>query len=461
MERETKRMIRIEEYFEEIGLSEFSQEELDILRNQLKEAIQIGITRDGPPIQEDKGLLAIRTGVEPVTSEDWDRVPNGTSVIACAYAGSNWLTSIVRKSEDGSPETVAKVLSEIPEDKREMKFQDLIALMCDQIKSLREYITSEEIVAVALGFAHLNKITDYGVDAQFIRQDPAKFWFIVDYDKNVSPDKQPYIGESIVTYLKSLGLEQINSYYILNDTNSVASNVLARRSGEGYEFLPVGFVFGTGDNASLKDTNLEAGKAKILEPDAITLKMADENLLPVTRENLKKDCIVEFWMGGDFIRYRLACALLLLGEQELIKNSNDISEAIIRSKDSAILSEIASEKLESHELSEILKVEVAEEDLSIIAECAQLVIKKASQLMAVMISGVVEAAGYKGEKADIPIEGSVYWDGYKVNEEVEKSLNILLPGNKLEPTKAVGYVGIAQLAMVMANKKGLLDNRKQ
>lgn len=439
--------VRALDFLEEIGLREFTQEELSGFYQALGSAIDIGLKREGAPTEEDGGLLCIPTGVEPLTPEEWARVPIGRRVISCAFAGTNWLTAEVTKGQDGRPAVRILRTRQILESEKQQPFAGLIGLMGEEIvRGLCEIRTEKlDTVSVALGFAQRNQQREYGIEAQFMSAAPSKFFRILDYDDAIPPAGQPYIGEALIEYLKSHGFGQIQRIFLNNDAYALVHSISPEEATGQASNLPAGCVFGTGDNAALGQYNLEAGRARIIPRDAILQEMIKRGLVP-TEKNL-----MEYWMGGDYLRGRVAAAVGLaerLTERErLISSGEKIYEWMLGSQNGALISQLASGELTAQQQRVELGIEIEEEDYAFLKECSRRALAQAGFLMGVMLGAVGKAAEYQGGVAQLPIEGSVFWKGFGVQEQARKTLNLLLPGNKLTFVPASGLEGIAQLAM--------------
>ena len=385
--------------------------------NDLLSEIKKGISQD-----PDRKILAIDTGIKPITQNQWKQVATGKKVIACAYAGTNWITALIEKNVNGKP--IYKELNRtvISSDKHQITFNSFVELMADNIiSSVRDIDLSKiDTLAIALGFSQKNIITTYGVEAQFNVKYPGKTWNILDYNENIPPENQPYLGKILLEKLHINNLRNFKYIFFQNDTNAVANFI---DDSTVSNTIGAGFIFGTGDNASLGQLNLELGRLDLIEADEIYDGLIKEKIIT---DSTKK---IEQWMGGDYIVKRLAMEMLLKGEKEIFNT-------IMSKHDDTIISDIASGKYENKILG---KAQTS----------AQRILIEAGQLIGVVLSAVATAGEYEPHiTAFLPVEGSVFWNGYGVKETAINTLNSLIPNNKLNIIKASGIIGIGQSAMV-------------
>lgn len=453
VERRLQQSIRV---FDRIGLRPYSLGELKKKFHHLQKAIQIGIDRpaDVPPTTEDGGLLAIKTGVSPLTKEEWDSVPANTSAIGCAFAGTNWITKTVVKSHENNVGIYTSTdKKEIPLAKRKVKFQQLIDMMADKIveegKGYMRISGATELpnrVGIAFGFPHINLVAENGdIDAQLISGVLTKGWEIIDW-KTID-HKNLFIGKELKKALETRNIK-IKRIVIQNDTNSVGHDYSKRR----FKKIPAGAVFGTGDNTSLNDVNLEIGGAVIDLPDLVLDEMKRRKMLP-SHKPYKNT--IEYQMGGDFIKGRMLAAIGLVGQslmgQDQIFNQK-LAEKIISKlrhcDNRALVSEIASNKINLEQFNHNFNFILDSIDYRIIQETAQRALQQAGQMIGVVLAAVSMQYGLtEGENISFPVEGSVYWFGYQVKATAAQVIEELVSGHIIEPYKADGLTGIAQLSM--------------
>ncbi|MBD3362270.1 hypothetical protein GF362_00965 [Candidatus Dojkabacteria bacterium] len=430
---------------DKIGLRPFSEYELrDIIFPKYLHAINVGINRHGDPTNEDGGLLAIPTDVELITKEQFQNVPVGKKVITCSYGGTNWVTSLVRKTDDIKTEIYKENMIYIPRKQRNIRFQDFILKMAEQIYNILQEEDKDEFqfVGISLGFPHRNVRTEYGIDAYFLRQKLPKSWIVRDFHKLPFPSLigKLFLEKLLTTY----SLPNIKYVYFLNDANSVAQQLPGKDEFGEY---PVGFVFGTGSNAALKQWNLEAGK--FIMPQELDLdRRIDEKMIELGLVHTQKK-FIEHFHGGDYIRYRIASALSILSEDKII--SNRIAEWMIQQEDASIVSRLASGDMSYDDFLDFNLVEEETEARRIyviLKECSTRALIQAGQTIGVMIASVLKSAEYNTGDIAVPVEGAVYWKGYGIQEQSQKVINLLIPENNISMIKASSVVGLAQFLMV-------------
>lgn len=386
------------------------------LLNELKK----GIARD-----PNRKILAIETGIDPITLAEWKKVSVGKKVITGAYAGTNWITALVEKGTNGLP--IYKELSKtvITSDKHNITIDDFVELMAQNVLFATKNLDLSNIdtVAIALGFSQRNQKTPYGVEAQFNVKYPGKTWNILDFDESKTPEDQPFLGKILLEKLGNFGLKNFKYVFFENDTNAVSNYINDLTTDNS---LGVGFVFGTGDNAALGSINFELGRLDLIEADEIYNALVKEKIFT---DSFKK---FEHWMGGHYIKRRLAMDMKLQGETEVF-------DLIMANHDGTILSDIAAGLYNNQILG---KAETS----------AQRILTETGQLIGITLAAVATTGLYNPNlPAILPVEGSVFWKGYKVREIAQDTLNSLIPNNKLQIVQAAGIIGIGQAACIYPN----------
>ncbi len=436
-----------------MDIRKFNSVELGVTFAQLKNEILIGLRRKGQKVRDDGGVEAIDTTIKPVSWEQFKKVKDG-HVLYGAYAGTNWITGLAFKLNSSVIEQ--KLVTKSFFDRKERSFssrESFAKMVGNQIKEAIDTLnvdTKVSAIAISYGFPQIPKITKYGRDAIITAEHLTKSWYI----KN---GKGMCLGEYILKYLRSINLGFINTVYFANDTTAVALDVSAKRSSSKDELLislPVGFVMGTGDNGSaifkgFKNdnlVNLEIGSASSVDSDTILDEMIKENLVPT------KVPIIEYFMGGDYLLARLAVSMKFIQENKITRNN--YYQALLKyAKESKITSKLASRDISAEELSELLHLSVKADDLFILNEVAKRILAKGAQVAGVMVASVCDLAGWgKGIYGAVPVEGTVFWQGYRFQERVKKTLKTLLPYNKLTFVPGSGTRGIATEAMINTYK---------
>lgn len=421
-----------------IGIKEFSDAQLTQAYGSFVNAIRIGKDRKSEPTVQDGGVFAIKTGIRPITPHEWNATPSGTRVLAASFGGTNWMTAVVEKGEDGTPKTQIIRKTIVPVMERQRPFAGHIELMAHEFTEAAKIVDIRAIhgVGISLGFGQINQEVAYGVEAQFMSKKSARGWERTDFDENLPSNQQPFIGKALLEDLAKEGLLDITQVYFLNDTNSVVNNI---QQSQDTFYLPVGFVFGTGTNAAFDEYNLETGTAQVILPDSVFAEMVRQQMVSASYN------FVEYWMGGDYIKNRVACALRLLNRKKLVSEATSQRvEELLKEKGEA-LSSLANETEQ---------VTGDKQDQLFVRTCSQIALEQAGQLMGVNLAAVSKIAGYSEGKAMLPVEGSVYWKGFNVKERAKDTIKTCIPNNELVPFEASGMVGIAQLAMVrMSNTR--------
>ncbi|GIW62144.1 MAG: hypothetical protein KatS3mg089_0996 [Patescibacteria group bacterium] len=427
----------------EIGLREFSPQELTDAYKKLTRQIQIGITRQGEPTTSDGGVPAIPSCVEPITREQISSVPKGKRVLAGAYGGTSWLTAIAEKKEGVDVDLEVINNGSIPKTQRAHTLDEFVGLIADHMAHGIGDRDVSDITAVggSVGFAYRSSKTERGFDGQIYEQ-PSN-WRITDLDTSLSPEDQPYLGEKLLTALSYRGFPQVTEVYFQNDTNAVVHDVSSSQSDV---VIPVGFVFGTGSNAAIGRFNLQESNTVVFKKDAILEKMAERGYVGSDKP------LTKIWVGGDRIRFRIAAAMLLLGEKGILNRTHaeDLAEMLRDGENGTFVSDIASCNLDYLKLREKIP-SLSLEEYGILLRSCRGGMRQAGQVIGVMIGSAVTAAGYEGGTVHLPVEGSVFWKGYNVQPTVEQTLDRLLPGNDLHFYPASGVRGISKLSLVYSH----------
>lgn len=376
-------------------------------------------------LTEIKKGHAIDTGIKPITLDQWIQVPVGKKVIAGAYAGTNWLTALIEKGIDGKPIYTELAKTVITPDKHNITIDDFVELMAQNVLFATKNLDLSDIdtVAIALGFSQRNQKTPYGIEAQFNVKYPGKTWNILDFDESKTSENQPFLGKILLEKLGNFGLKNFKYIFFENDTNAVSNYIEDLNTNNS---LGVGFVFGTGDNAAIGSLNLELGRFDLIEADEIYNALVKEKIFT---DSFKK---FEHWLGGHYIKKRLAMDMKLQGETEIF-------DLIMANHDGTIMSDIASGLYDNQILGKA-------------KTSAQRILTETGQLIGVILAAVATAGSYNPNTfAILPVEGAVFWKAYRVKEIAQATLNSLIPNNKLQIIKASGIIGIGQVSCIYPN----------
>lgn len=426
-------------FFNKIQFRHYSADELRIHEQDLRHSIVKSITRAPDQKMAPDEMMAIDTGSEPLTKAQWDMVPAGTQALGCNFGGQNWKVVLAEKNNQGKVGILdMRELKNIPERDRKVEFPQLIGRMADQIVEVvkGKDISAVQAVAISLGFAHKKEATEIGEDGAFTDREISKFWEITDFAENL------FIGKALFEALEERGIILPHRLiYIDNDTKAVANTVID--IDEAIEKLAMGGVFGTGMNLFLRRINLEIGHKK-LQPDEVAREMTRRKFLPFKEEDVDNRFEYEHIIGGDYIKYRALAALGLAGNQKLFDKElvERVIENIIKEGSGSIVSDLARGD-------KTIKDRLAIDDniFEAASIAAQTALTQAGQLMVTMIHAVAAEAGLTGQKAYVPVEGSVYERGYQIQEVMKRTSQLLHPGNKLEIKIVNGLEGMIQYAM--------------
>ena len=265
---------------------------------------------------------------------------------------------------------------------------------------------------------------------------------MTDFDSTRKPEEHSRLGEALLQSLHYKGLPQVREVYFQNDTIAVAHDV-----SSDADVLPVGFVFGTGSNASLGRYNTQlSGQEGILPSDEISGRMME-------RGDVRNPRQLKVLVGGKRMANRVIAAAELMADRKIVRpeSAKSIGE-LVKQGNGTILSQIASGEVGYVELSKMYPLTLDEYDT--LRRSCRMVLNQAGQVIGVMVGSVVSAAGYPGRgETRLPVEGSVFWKGYNVKAKAGQTLNLLIPDNEISFHEASGIRGVSKLAMVHSQEK--------
>lgn len=377
----------------------------------------------------------IDTKIGTISPEKWASVQPGRA-LACAFAGSNWIVSLVEKTPDGKLTLRELKKVKIPRDKRQHNPESFVRLMGDVIDTAASENNIEpstiDAVGIALGFAQENYVTDDGIDARLTPEADAKGWHFHDFEGGGIS-----IGRMLTANLRGRSEKQwhVRKFAFRNDTHGVAED------GQTWsEFtLPIGFVWGTGDNGAWDRVNLELGKQP-LSVDPILRRMSELGLLPDSNK------IIEYILGGDYIKHRVAVAMMLLEERGLVSQGKLIGDRLLKSTEDAVVSDIA--EFGENGLGELAAELKFADTLPVLQKVCRTTLEQAGIWMGINMSVCASKAGYDGSgSAFIPVEGSVFWKGYGVREAAVRAMRQIEPDNRFIFREASGMRGVGAVAL--------------
>jgi hexokinase len=429
-----------------VGLEALAPATLRETASRLRQEIQLGLNRTAPPTEEDGGLFAIRNPVRLPPPNAIAKIPVGTAVIAGAFAGTNWEMRRIEFQGINQPMTEA-VLLRRRIGQNERRFSDpqaFINFMADVVSDARRQAGGEvsPTLAVALGFGQKNVWRECGLDAQFLRDDPAKFWFIPE-------GRDVPLGGRLLSALKERGIEAFEQVIFANDTVAAAlDRTAAPGDNQQFPLFPGGFVFGTGSNGCLeyqdRIVNLETGRSQALGHDPITTRMMGLHLVPDLQRPL-----LEYHTGGDYLKARFAAALDLAHKRCLLKEN--FCPAVIASRvDSRMVSDLAGGQIDRNHFYNLTGAALNAAQFQIIQAGARGVMTRAAQVAGIMIGAVLQEGGWS--QGAVPVEGTVFWHGQctpgiAFPDVIGQTLRQLTPDSQLSFVRASGLRGVATYAM--------------
>lgn len=433
-----------------LDIRKFTLMELGIAFAHMEQEILIGLKRKGKSKTFDGGLPAIDTLIKPITQSDLEKIPAETQVLYGAYAGTNWVTGVATKSQKSIIEQHLATKSFLKKKNRRFKSrEDFAKMIAIQIEEALTMLTNNrpiQALAISFGFPQQPINTAYGRDCLLPGDKLTKSWYI----KN---GFQMPVGKYLLQELKKLGITTIKKVYFANDTTAVALDISAKfvsEFAEKTESLPIGFVMGTGDNGGglfkgFKNNNLvnlEVGSSEAFGRDLLLDKMIS---LKITPNNTKR---VEYYMGGDYLLGRLAVSLLLIQENKFVVK-NYFQALLSNAPGAKVTSRLAARDITAEELSDLLKITVTPDELFVLNEAAKRILAKAGQVAGVMVSVICQLAGWSdGVAGAIPVEGTVFSQGFGFRESIRRTMKLFIPKHQLVFVPGSGTRGIATEAMI-------------
>lgn len=418
------------------GFRKLSQGELDLVYNQIKDAVIIGLERKTEYKTNDGGVLAIPTKAGFIDYEQWQNAKYVNPVIVCNYGGTNWVTGLRQKSQAELLTIGEDVVRHFDMSDRKHSFDEFITFMKIEIARLDwEVLNNADTIAMALGFAQKAEVTEYGLDSRVLPAAMTKHWEIIDMHN------LPFsclVGRALIDKLNDK-LPKLKNIYIRNDAEAIGDDV--RPLINNQKILPITLVAGTGLGIVLahkKDehnVNLEIGRA-VIKPDTFGVIEHMYNA-GVIREPQN---IIEYHIGGDFIKSKVLYALKNLA---VIKSMSILENLFDSNHSGDIVSRLAQKEEEFY---------LPEEDVEVCAHIARAALLQAGQLIACAYAAVIEAAGYNrcldSEEILIPTDGSILHKAVFVMHEFKATLEYFIEHSKMIPLESSGLDGIAKFAIV-------------
>jgi hexokinase len=224
---------------------------------------------------------------------------------------------------------------------------------------------------------------------------------------------------------------------VVHDVSSASSDVI----------LPVGFVFGTGSNAAMRDVNTQASSVNLFEKDKVYQEMVDQGFVPAKPQ-------MKLWMGGERIAYRVAAGMHLLAKEGLVREdtANAVAKMIKENGKGLIVSNIMNGELSYDALIQA-GIPITFSEYNLLKRSSEASLTQAGQAIGVMLATTIEAAGHTSGTAKVPVEGSVFWKAHGVREIAQETVKLLLPEVEVVPYEASGLQGIGKLALTYSHEK--------
>ncbi|MBD3362269.1 hypothetical protein GF362_00960 [Candidatus Dojkabacteria bacterium] len=442
----------VKQMLDSFGLRPFTDVEIKrVLAPEFYEAVLNSIRSKVEGVDEDSKIDIIKTDIPQIKSKQFEKVPVGEQIIACNLGGTIWKSSVISKTKSGVLEVQKEKKYVMPRKERRCTFRQFILRILKIVDGVWDKSMNQDItVLLSLAFPVQNKLIDDGIDAYFLRRKLPKSWNIIDFGEYKYPS---YIGNLLRKNLldKSFSFN-FKNVYIINDTSCVVSFLPSDNEHKDIEKLPVGFVFSNGSNAAIRDLNLEV--SKFIRPERFGLaELIHQKMMDLDLIHTKKK-FIEHLTGGDYIRYRIAAAISLLSDNEVMSKS--IVEWIIDQPDEHFFSyftddKIGFKKFIKLDLNNFLDGFEVHYIYKVIKECSYRATIQAGQSIGATIACVTKAAGYKNGTKLIPIDGKVFWESEKIMEKAREVTDMLIEDNHMFFVKAPTLIGGSQLAMVLDN----------
>lgn len=431
-----------------IGLGEMRPDEVqqryDMSRNQLR----IGLDRSGPPTMNDGGLLAIRSGITPVTPELWTPVPVGKSTLVSEFGGTNHNVSIAEKQRDGSVTVSAPVHTEaIPQAERQAPFGTWIDRIAQPLLE-QQAKTGINDFGMSVGLKHSGVVTEDGIDADFLTQTGVLDKGVAFTDWDQLPPSKRRIVKAVRNRMGNKGIGVAT-----NDTVAVATDGGAIEKAQVLEqpVLEAGFVAGTGTNKTLKKPgesfiNTEAGRT--MWPETEVGKRMRQRQLEQGLIGPENDVPELEFETGQALPKRLAAGVEILSERGFI-NIGNVDALVSQIEQLPHLSDLATGK-------ERLTPDA--ETNALLERLAQAAQRRAEQVYGIFYATASQAV----DKADPSATHTALTEGSTILRGMRDREHTLREGAEAEAAKlgenitvfpASGMAGVASIAMTLSESR--------
>jgi len=416
-------MANLKKDLELIGIKEYKKEELSILVDSLITQIPNSMGW-GLPFE----LGSIKTNRR-----------DGNALI-CSLGGTNWIVSLAE--EKRGKIVLSKIFQKsffIPSDKKFKSFESFIEEIELLIEKALLKIENKKIntIGIALAFPIISEEVEWGIDAKFKDTKLPKGWHI-EYENG---ENSLYIGKTILDKLNRKPHHNIQKIVILNDVIAI---------GYGSN---LGFIFGTGVNAACKIKgklwNTEVGKSVIPKEIFEKDKVLKKQLLNI--DNKRKLPIIEYLIGGEYIKDRFAIAMdLLIKDGYKIQNRLPEQLSLLETE---LLSDFANPFFNLEALASKYRIKyITPYEFKILKELSSVLLIQTSQLIGTIIASVIIKSNVKNSnELGFNVECSVFSDGYNVKElALEYAKNLLLEkgiNTELSYTETSSTKGITMITL--------------
>lgn len=397
-----------------VGIADLiTPSDLEEISKRLFKAMEIGVHRSGEATDQDGGVWAFDSKINPLKSNA-TYAPHEVAI--AGFGGTNWQAGVAVIKGTTVELEMRSNRSFGTHERYFASAHEFFDTMVEVILAGFED-TPPSTLALSFGFLHHNHWVETGLDAIVPVDTPAKYWHITGLaDCSLSE------GLIAAAAKRQWKLSRI---YVANDT---VGSVLSKPG------TTMAMVAGTGVNAAIAIAdakqgnilNLELGRAPILP-----LTKSLEWLFEHTALPSNQPCL-EYAAGGEFHRFHLIALAGMAGESEEVLNA-------IKHGTSSLVSEIV---FDPDKALVMLPPTTLGKDWWLAS--AEAILTQASVVLASLIESLWRLSpAYKTEP--LPIEGSVYWVTPGVASQIETLL--AQRGSALVAHKAPGMEGLVRLAL--------------
>ncbi len=416
------------------------QRNISRILNDLVKEIQTGIARNSvyPPQKYDGGIQAIHTYIKSPPENIFSKLKKKSSiqyVLNCG--GTHWEGVTVNIDSKGVKVLPEKTVISFtnPEERRCQNLDKFVEKVANLLyKTVQDKKTSIDSVAIVLGFAHGISFTEYGIDAEFRKNDLSKGWYI---SGNLKGNK---IGRKLQKIMREKYNISIENTFFGNDAALMPWDVSVKLKRDE-KLAPIGGVWGSGTNLGFVYESKKNNKKYIINTEIGHSRCTVTNRDKENYKYMKKidpylpqEPDLESFVGGDHLFTEFAGQITkiieqtkIIGGKRLIHSLHSLAKEKNKSEIIHKIIQKPSKKNISH-LLDVPEKSLNDKLVRTIKESASYTFDNAALKIALMISACIEVMNLSQKyKWVIPAEGSVLLKGKGIEKKVHEYFKKLLP----------------------------------